>query len=250
MMSVAKKVLITGASSGIGKAIAYEYASRGASLGLLARRVDVLKELAADIATKFPEVKVHCEALDVANLDTVMPALEITAQKLGGVDVVIANAGISGVNKTGAGDFQKDQRVIQVNLLGGMATVDAAARLFRQQGGGCIVGVSSVSAFRGIPGSAAYSASKAGFSNYLEAVRMELAKHHIKVIAVHPGFINTELAPNMEKYPFVISAEKAAKNIVAGIEAGKGNIIVPPLPWKLVSPVMPWLPDKVFDKVF
>jgi short-subunit dehydrogenase len=243
-------VLITGASSGIGKALAYECAARGMAVGLLARRVDVLNDIARDITERYPAANVHCEALDVADLDTVLPALEIAAQKLGGVDCVIANAGITGVNKTGAGDFSKDVRVIQVNLLGGMATVDGAARLFRRLGGGCIVGVSSVSAYRGIPGSAAYTASKAGFSNYLEAVRMELAKHRIKVIAVHPGFINTDLAPNMEKYPFVIAADKAATTIVKGIEAGRSNIIVPQLPWKLVSPVMPWLPDKVFDKVF
>jgi short-subunit dehydrogenase len=246
----AQKVLITGASAGIGKALAYQYASRGASLGLLARRVDLLSEIAADIVARYPEVNVHYEALDVAALETVLPTLQICAAKLGGVDCVIANAGITGVNKTGAGEFNKDVRVIQVNLLGGMATVDGAARIFRQQGHGCIVGISSVSAFRGIPGSAAYSASKAGFSNYLDAVRMELAKYKIKVIAVHPGFIKTDLAPNMEKYPFVIEADKAAAKIVTGIEAGNSNIIVPPLPWRLVSPVLPWLPDKVFAKVF
>lgn len=249
-MSEINKVLITGASSGIGKALSYALAERGVSLGLLARRIDLLNEIAQDIISQNPDVEVHCEALDVADLDSVLPALEVCAEKLGGVDCVIANAGITGVNKTGAGDFRKDQQIIQVNLLGGMATVDAAARLFRRQGHGHIVGISSVSAFRGIPGSAAYTASKAGFSNYLDAVRMELAKHGIQVTLVHPGFINTELAPNMHKYPFVISAEKAATSIVDGIFGGKRNIIVPPMPWRLVSPIMPLLPDKVFNNVF
>jgi len=107
-----------------------------------------------------------------------------------------------------------------------------------------------VSAFKGIPGSAAYSASKAGFSNYLDATRMELRKHHIDVIAVHPGFVKTDIAPNMEKYPFVISAEKAAREIVGGILKGTSNIIVPKLPWAVLGRVLPLLPDKLVEKGF
>jgi short-subunit dehydrogenase len=243
-------VIITGASSGIGKSLAYEYARRGAHLGLLARRLDRLQEIAADIQQRYPSVKVVCEALDVAELDAVFPSLELMSQKLGGVDCVIANAGITGVNKTGAGNFDVDRQIIQVNLLGGMATVDAAARLMRANGRGRIVGISSVAAYRGIPGSAAYTASKAGFSNYLDAVRMELSGKGIQVTAIHPGFVETELTPDMHKYPFVISADKAAKAIVDGIEDGRASVVVPPLPWRVVAPLMPILPDRIFRSVF
>lgn len=253
-------VAITGASSGIGKALAYEFASRGVQLALMARRMDVLVDIAADLKSRFPAVKVETIALDVADVDAILPALQDAKKRLGSLDCVVANAGITGVNKTGAGDFQQDIRVIQVNLIGGMATVDAAARIFREegkreqgkreQGRGVIVGISSVSAFKGIPGSAAYSASKAGFSNYLDATRIELKKHGINVIAVHPGFVKTELVRNMEKYPFVISAEKAAHDIVSGIVKGTSNIIVPAMPWAVLGRVMPLLPDKLVEKAF
>lgn len=245
-----KTVAITGASSGIGKALAHEFASRGVSVALLARRLDVLTDVAAAIKQQYPAVKVVTLSLDVAEPETILPVLQEAKRELGGLDCVIANAGITGVNKTGAGDFRKDQRVIMVNLIGGMATVDAAARIFREQGRGVIAGVSSVSAFKGIPGSAAYSASKAGFSSYLDTTRIELKKHGIDVIAVHPGFIKTDIAPNMEKYPFVIEAEKAARDIVNGIVKGHSNIIVPAMPWAVLGRVMPILPDKLIEKAF
>lgn len=243
-------VAITGASSGIGKAIAYECARRGMQLALLARRTDVLEGIASDLRQRYPKLKVVVVGLDVADTDAILPALQQAHEQLGGLDGVFANAGISGVNKTGAGDFRKDQRVIQVNLIGGMATVDAAARIFREQGKGVIVGISSVAAFKGIPGSAAYSASKAGFTNYLEATRIELKKHGIRVIAVHPGFIKTDIAPNMDKYPFVITADKAAHAIVSGVVKGHTNIIVPAMPWAVLGRVMPILPDKLIEKAF
>ena len=245
-----KSVVITGASSGIGKAIAYEFARRGVKLVLMARRLELLEELAADIRRQHPGVDVHCISLDVVQVETIAPALEQAQNLVGQLDCVIANAGITAVNKTGAGDFSKEQRVIQVNLIGGMATIDAAVRIFRQQGKGIAVGVSSVSAFKGIPGSAAYSASKAGFSNYLDSTRMELQKHGIKVIAVHPGFVKTEIAPNMDKLPFVISAEKAAREIVDGIMKGHTNIIVPALPWSVLGRVLPFMPDSIIKKAF
>lgn len=242
-------VAITGASSGIGKAMAWEFARRGNNLVLLARRMDLLQQLQQEISTKLG-VRVESYELDVAQPDSILPVLEQADKELGGLNSVIANAGITGVNKTGAGDFSKDTKVIQVNLIGGMATVDAAARLFRTKGEGTIVGISSVSAFKGIPGSAAYSASKAGFTNYLDAVRMELKKHKISVLTVHPGFVKTDIAPGMEKRPFVISPEKAAKDIVDGIQKGVANIIVPRVPWSVLGRVIPMLPDKVIEKAF
>lgn len=245
-----RSVAITGASAGIGKALALEFARRGVHLALLARRLDLLETLADEIHRSHPAVRVVPLALDVADTDRILPALQQARQQLGQLDSVIANAGITAVNKTGAGDFSRDARVIQVNLLGGMATVDAAARLFRAQSAGVIVGVSSVSAFKGIPGSAAYSASKAGFTNYLGATRIELKKHGIDVLTVHPGFVKTDITPHMEKYPFVISAEQAAREIVNGILKGTANIIVPAMPWAVLGRLMPLLPDALVEKAF
>ena len=245
-----QSVAITGASSGIGKAIAYEFSSRGANLVLMARRLDLLNALAEDIRQRHPGLSVHCLALDVASIEDIAPTLEQARDLLGSLDCVIANAGITGINKTGVGDFSKDQHIVQINLIGGMATIDAAVRIFRQQGKGTAVGISSVSAFKGIPGSAAYSASKAGFSSYLDTTRIELKKYGINVIAVHPGFVKTEIAPNIDKLPFVITAEKAARDIVEGICKGNTNIIVPALPWSVLGRVLPFMPDSVIKKAF
>lgn len=246
---MSKAVIITGASSGIGKALAEEFANKGFNLGLVARREAVLQDIKAKLEQQH-NIKVEVAALDVTDTDAIYPVFEKLHQGLGQVDIVVANAGISGVNKTGAGDFEKDKKIIQVNVIGAMATVDAAAKLFRQQGYGHIVGISSVSAFVGIPGSAAYSASKAALTNYLQAVGVELQKHHIKVTAVHPGFVKTEIAPNMDKYPFVVEADKAAREIVSGLLKGKTNIIVPSMPWSIVKRLLPLVPGKMMEKVF
>lgn len=242
-------VIITGASSGIGKALAKEFASRGYNLGLVARREAVLAEIKAEFESEY-QVKVEIASLDVSDTDAIYPVFEDLRKRLSQVDIVIANAGITGVNKTGAGDFEIDKKVIQTNVIGAMATVDAAAKIFRQQKYGHIVGISSVSAFIGIPGSAAYSASKAALTNYLQAVGVELQKHHIKVTAVHPGFVKTDIAPNMEKYPFVIEADKAAKEIANGILKGKKSIIVPNLPWSIIRRVLPLVPGSIMEKAF
>lgn len=244
-----KTAIITGASAGIGKALAMELAKRGYDLGLLARRLDALEAVAAEIKAKHGR-RVEIGALDVSRDHDVGPALDRLAAKLGTVDVVIANAGITAVNRTGAGDFEVDKRVIRTNLLGAMATIDAAVRIFRAQGRGHVVGVSSVSAFRGIPGSGAYSASKAALSNYLDAARIELRNKNVAVTVIHPGFVATEISSNMEKMPFVISAEAAAKDMADAIEAKKADVVVPAWPWRLLAPAMKLLPDRLIAKVF
>lgn len=242
-------VIITGASSGIGKALAQAFAAKGYNLGLVARREAVLKDVQAELTAKY-QVQVEIASLDVSKTDDIYPVFQDLKQRLHQVDIVIANAGITGVNKTGAGDFDKERQIIETNVIGAMATVDAAAKLFRQQKYGHIVGISSVSAYVGIPGSAAYSASKAALSNYLQAVGVELSKHHIHVTAVHPGFVKTDIAPNMEKYPFVIEADKAANDIVDGILKKKRSFIVPNLPWSIVRRLLPLVPDSIMEKVF
>jgi len=252
---VMKKVIITGASSGIGKALAYEYAKKGYALGLVARRLDRLEQIKEELSEYGLPVSIR--ALDVSNHEKIFPVLKSISEELDGVDIVIANAGITAVHRTGRDDFDINREVVQINLISAMATVDAAAKLFRNarpsgntKDSGQIVGVSSISAFRGIPGSAAYSGSKAGFSNYLGAVRMELKNKGISVTTVHPGFVSTELTEDMEKYPFVITSEKAAQAIFKGIHKQEANIIVPKLPWSVLSRLVTLLPDKLISKVF
>jgi short-subunit dehydrogenase len=246
-----KSVVITGASSGIGAALAHEFASRGYNIALCARRIEKLESLKNILSEKYSNITVMTSALDVNDLDTVPTVLSEIKSSLGNLDIVIANAGITGVRRTGSGDLSIDKSILQTNLFGAIATVDAAVAIFREQGFGQIVGMSSFSAFRGIPGSAAYSASKAALTNYLQAVGTELyRKKDIKVTVIHPGFIRTEIDDNIDKFPFVIDADKAARTMANAIEKGKSDIVVPSWPWAILRSVMPKLPESVVAKIF
>lgn len=245
-----KRIIITGASSGIGKALAQAYAAQGFDIGIMARRATELALLCDELQARYPKQRFLFECLDVAELNEVAPSIQKLTQRLGGLDIFIANAGTIGVRRTGSGDLSVDLAIFNVNLLGAIACIDAATALFRQQKYGHIVGISSFSAFVGIPGSAAYSASKAALSNYLQAVRTELSGKNIHVSCIHPGFINTDLSPNMEKYPFVIPADKAAKAMVKAIARKCKNTTVPAWPWALLRYLLPLLPDAVLKKIF
>jgi short-subunit dehydrogenase len=246
-----KSVVITGASSGIGAALAREFANRGYNIALCARRVEKLESLKQELSQKNSHIQVISAALDVNDLETVPTVLNDLKSSLGTIDIVVANAGITGVRRTGTGDLTIDKSILQTNLYGAIATIDAAVGIFREQGFGHIVGMSSFSAFRGIPGSAAYSASKAAVTNYLQAVGTELyRKKDIKVTVIHPGFIRTEIDDNIDKFPFVIDADKAAKTMVNAIEKGKTDIVVPSWPWAILRKVMPKLPESVIAKIF
>jgi len=247
---MAKTVVITGASSGIGAALAKEFANRGYNLALCARRTERLTDLQNELNNTHSNIKVVTAALDVNDLDSVPGVFNNLKQELGTLDVVIANAGITGVRRTGSGDLSVDKAVLQTNLYGAIATIDAAVAIFRDQGYGHIVGISSFSAFRGIPGSAAYSASKAALTNYLQAVGTELFRKKIKTTAIHPGFIKTEIDENIDKFPFVIEADKAARTMANAIEKGKSDIVVPSWPWALLRSVMPKLPESIVAKIF
>tara|TARA_B110000196_G_scaffold211321_1_gene181233 strand:- start:7013 stop:7759 length:747 start_codon:yes stop_codon:yes gene_type:complete len=246
-----KSVVITGASSGIGAALAQEFANRGYNLALCARRTEKLETLKDALSEQYKNISVMTAALDVNALETVPVVLNELKATLGTIDIVIANAGITGVRRTGSGDLTIDKSIMQTNLFGAIATIDAAVAIFNEQDFGHIVGMSSFSAFRGIPGSAAYSASKAAITNYLQAVGTELyRKKEIKVTTIYPGFIRTEIDENIEKFPFVIDADKAAKTMVNAIEKGKADIVVPSWPWAVLRNIIPKLPESVISKVF
>ncbi|NLY94642.1 MAG: SDR family NAD(P)-dependent oxidoreductase [Myxococcales bacterium] len=242
-------VFITGASSGIGEALATELASRGYDLGLMARRVDKLEEIAARLRTTYG-VRVAVAALDVADDERVYGVVDALRDELGGLDVMVANAGITAINRTGAGKIDKDKRVIAVNLVGAIATLDAAAKHFRAEKKGRLVGISSIAAFHPIPGSGTYAATKAALSMWLRAARLELRKHGIGVTAVHCGFVKSELVPNMEKYPFVIEASDAARAIADAIEEERDEVVVPAWPWKAILAASKFVPEKLMPKMF
>jgi short-subunit dehydrogenase len=241
--------LIVGASRGIGASLARELASRGTQLGLLARNQEQLQALASELHQQYG-VRVETAGLDVCAQDTVAPVLDEMMQRFERVDVVIANAGVLGWRKSGDGNIAEDRRILETNLFGAIAVIDAAVAQFKRQRGGHVVGISSISAYRGIPGSGAYSASKAALSNYLDALRMELSNKGIAVTVVHPGFVKTDIAPGMEKYPFAADPAAVAKEIADGIARKKKNLIVPRFPWSVLLPAMKLVPDALMKKVF
>ena len=244
-----KTVIITGASSGIGAALATAFASKGYNLGLAARRIDKLEALARQLEDTY-HVQVAITALDVQQDSQVAPALSRLAQELGQVDIVVANAGVTGVRRSGSGNIEIDKTIFQTNVIGAIATLDAATKIFLAQGHGHLVGMSSFSAFSPLPTSAAYSASKAALTNYMNAMRLELINKKINVTVIHPGFIKTDIAPDMDKYPFVIEADVAAQQMVRAIEINKANVIVPAMPWKAAKGLMKLMPDPLLAMMF
>ena len=171
--------------------------------------------------------------MDVSDLPEVAPSIEKLSERLGGLDIFVANAGTIGVRRTGSGDLSVDLAIFNVNLLGAIACIDAATAIFRKQKHGHLVWHLVFSAFVGIPGSAAYSASKAALSNYLQAVRTELSGKNIQVSCIHPGFINTDLSPNMEKYPLSFLPTKPPAPW-SGHCPQMQNTTVPAWPWALL----------------
>jgi len=236
-------VLITGASSGIGRALAIEFSQRGYALGLCARRLDRLENLKNEISKN---KVVEIAELDVSQFEAVREVLFKLAAKLGGTDIIIANAGVGERSFPGEGTFNVDRKVIQINLLGAMATIDAGAEILKKQGGGQIVGISSVAGFRGLSNVPAYSASKSALSTYMEGIRNHLNKHKISVTVINPGFIDTEINSNRKFRPFLISAEKCASLTADMIEKKVLSSTVPKWPWALVSVAIKFIPEQLW----
>ncbi len=243
-----KSILITGASSGIGRAVACEMAQRGYALALASQRVDQINELKAEIEQQCAPPAVVVRGLDVTDYDDVYRAVDEAADALGGLDIVFANAGVGLGERVGRGDFEKARRTIEVNLIGAIATIDAAAAHFLKKGKGHIVGISSVAAFRGMPRSSAYSASKAGLAIYLEAVRAELYRKNIDVTVLYPGYIDTPLNNMLPNRPFLISVEKGAAIIARLIEKRVKSSTVPVYPWNIVGRLLKILPTGMISK--
>jgi NAD(P)-dependent dehydrogenase (short-subunit alcohol dehydrogenase family) len=239
---VAKSVFITGASSGIGRALALELARRGYDLFLTARRLDALEQARSDIAGVAPGSRVEIRQLDVTDDADVAAAIEEAADKLGRCDIVVANAGVSNSGRVGEDSMGRARLIVDTNLIGAIATIDAAVALFRRQGGGQIVGVSSVAGVRGLPGSSSYSASKAGLMVYLESVRAETFREPITVTTIAPGYIDTPINQDVKSRPFLIDVEKGARIMADLIERGAGYATVPRYPWTLLAPLLRVLP--------
>ncbi|WP_442770651.1 SDR family oxidoreductase [Zoogloea ramigera] len=240
------RVFITGASSGIGAALARHYAARGATLGLVGRRRDALDALARSLPG---EHAVY--GLDVAAPAALAEAAADFNGRFGLPDVVIANAGVSvGTLTEEAGDLAAFERVLRTNVLGMVATFQPFVAPMRERGAGRLVGIASVAGIRGLPGAGAYSASKAAVIAYLESLRVELHGSGVKVVTIAPGYIETPMtAVNDYPMPFMLPADEAARRFARAIDAGTGYTVIP---WQMgvVAKLLRLLPNLLFDRIF
>lgn len=237
-------VFITGASSGIGAALAREYAARGAQLGLVARRRAVLDELVATLPGTH-----HCYAVDVTDRDALIVAANVFESSTGGADVVIANAGVSvGVLTEYYEDLEAFEQVLRTNVLSLAYTFHPFIAPMRKRRAGKLVGIASVAGIRGLPGSEAYCASKAAAISYLESLRVEQGRFGIRVLTVVPGFVRTPLtARNPYSMPFLMDADKFARSAADAIERGSSYTVIP---WQmaLVAKLLRLLPNWLYDR--
>lgn len=238
-------VFLTGASSGIGEALAREYAARGATLGLVARRDSVL----AALATALPG-RHHTYACDVTDRDALIAAARAFEAATGGADVVIANAGISeGVLTEYYEDLEAFRRVMDTNVLALAHTFHPFIAPMRTRGRGTLVGIASVAGIRGLPGSEAYCASKAAAISYCESLRVELRRTGVRVVTVAPGFVRTPLtAKNPYRMPFLMEPADFARRAADRIDAGTSYAVIP---WQMgvVAKLLRVLPNWAFDRL-
>jgi short-subunit dehydrogenase len=236
-------VFVTGASSGIGAALAARYARAGATLGLVARRADALAALAAGLGTT-----VATYAADVADAAAMQAAAADFIARHGLPDIVIANAGVSAGTLGGEpGDLPAVERILRTNVVGLAATLAPFVAPMRARGGGILAGIASVAGFRGLPGAGAYSASKAAAIAWLESLRIELRGSGVAVVTVCPGYVDSPMTRvNPYRMPFLLDADEGARRIARAIEARRSFVVVP---WQmaLAGRAMRLLPDAVYD---
>lgn len=241
-----RRVIISGASGGLGLALAQHYLEHGAVVGAIARRAGLLQSL----AVQFPQ-QVYPYALDVRDAPAVQSAARDFISRCGVPDLVIANAGVSvGTLTEHAEDMDAFQQVMDINVLGAVKTFQPFLRGMREAGRGSLVGIASVAGFRGLPGAGAYSASKAALVCYLESLRTELHGSGVRVVTICPGYINTPMTEiNPYPMPFILEADEAARRVARVIEQGKAFAVVP---WQmaLVGQALKLLPNRLYDALF
>jgi short-subunit dehydrogenase len=242
-----KVVFLTGASSGIGEGLAIDLAKKGAILGLLARRENLLKSLAEKCESVGGTARVY--ACDVVDAQRVTDSIHNFINEFGKIDILICNAGVGG--PAHAKDLQNAdvRKIIDINLMGAVYAVTAVLPKMLEQNSGQLVAVSSLAGFRGLPFSASYSASKAAMTNFFESLRLDLLKTNISVTVIQPGFIRTPLtSERANKLPFLMELDDAIPYFVRAIEKKKRFSA---FPWQLATFVRlgrifpAWLYDKI-----
>jgi short-subunit dehydrogenase len=240
-----RSALITGASSGIGAALAKQLAARGTEVVLAARREDALHELAE--AIEAAGGKAITEVLDVRDPERTEARIrELDEQHR--FDLVVANAGIGGSKWSGKLSWADCKSIIDVNVSGAVATLTGAIPGMVERKQGHLVGISSVAQYRGLPKAAAYCASKAFLSTFLETLRVDLHDVGISVTDVRPGFVGTPMTEGMKSLPFLVEVDKAAKTIVKALDRKRKVLVFPPQ-MAALGHALEVMPTAIFDPV-
>ena len=246
---MARLVLITGASSGIGQALALRFYQAGYSLALVARRGEVLAQWAEEAQLQPSRFQLY--AADVSDIDNVVTAGQACMERQGLPDVVVANAGISvGIDTGVRADLDLMAQVFAVNNVGMASTFHPFLEAMRQRRSGTLVGIASVNGIRGFPGHGAYCASKAAVISYCESLRGEMRGSGVRVVTLCPGYVDTPLTQgNRYGMPFLMPAAAFADKAFKAIETGVSYRVIP---WQMgvVAKLLRVLPNRVFDAVF
>lgn len=251
MATMRKNVLITGASSGLGAEMARQLAARGHDLALCARRTDRLEELRAEITAAHPDRRVEIRSLDVNDDDQVFEVFRGFRADFGTIDRVIVNAGLGKGAPLGTGRYEANKETAVTNFVAALAQTEAAMEIFRDQGEGHLVMISSMSAMRGMPKNmTTYAATKAGVAHLAEGLRNELYGKPIAITVIYPGYIASEMNAGVaHKVKGMVSTEKGVRAMVDAIEKEKDSACVPPLPWAPMSVVMKHAPLPVLKRL-
>lgn len=242
-----RTALVTGASSGLGRGLALWFAKRGVKVYAAARRTPQLASLADEALRAGGEV-VAVE-LDVARTQQTLARIRELDAACGGLDLVVANAGVGEPTPGRKLDWEVVQRTIDVNITGAAATLSAVLPQMVARGRGHLVGVSSLAAYRGLPGNAAYSGSKAFLATFCESLRVDLQGTGVRVTSLHPGFVKSEMtAKNRDPMPFLLETEAGVEHMGQAILRGAGEY---GFPWQMRNAVrvLKVLPNGLFDRL-
>ncbi len=237
-----QRVIVVGASSGIGAALVRQLAQSGNHVAALARRIDELNAL----CDALPTAKAYPH--DVTDFGAVPALFNTITQELGGLDMIIYAAGVQPAMGPSEYDFAKDQKMVEINLLGAMAWLNQAALVFERKGSGHIVGIGSVAGDRGRSAFPGYHTSKGALAIYLEALRNRIAKKGAHVTTIKPGFVQTRLLENAAKTFWVITPDEAAESILNAVKRKK-QVVYVPLRWQMVMLIIQHIPSFVFRRL-
>lgn len=243
------RAIIVGASSGMGAELARQLAAKGCRVALLARRAKDLSALADEIngSSSRDEARALTYPHDVLCYEEIPALFQTVCRDLGGLDLFIYAAGVMPAVQASEYNFEKDRRIIEVNVLGAIAWINEAAQRFEAAKEGTLVGISSVAGDRGRSGSPVYNTSKAALDTYLEAIRNRIGRYGVRVVTIKPGPVETPMTAGLGKMPLMIPATDAARQIIAAAERG-ARLTYIPWPWRFIMAIIRAIPSPLFQR--